>query len=171
MSWGESAQNPCDGGSGESVHSHANKTVLDSIGMQDATTVLCGDGIWRDMTSPDVKTEAVEESRQAGEDIERGLITVTINGKAMIADNNTTTHKSLPKSISSESKLKDEIIKIQRIGKLIKAGWELSVNSTYFLSANGEITNAIPTKGFLQRIGVAINSDTLVMDQGIAVKL
>lgn len=173
MTWGEVSTNDCIGASGDTIHSHPNKAVLDSVGQMNEEQVLCGDGIWRQVselaTIP--ATAAIQEVREAGEDITRGSAVVVINNLLYLADNTDWRHLSAPKSIAKEDTVKGELVAIQKIGAFAMVGWGLTPNATYFISKKGEITKDIPTTGFLQKIGNALTDDSLVLNGGVPIKM
>lgn len=55
-------------------------------------------------------------------------------------------------------------------GAITNSAWSLSPGLSYFLAAGGEISLNIPSSGFIQRIGTARDSTTLIINMGEPIK-
>ena len=129
-------------------------TGLNSINVQDAILEMSG-GL----------------SKECGEDIVQYNIVVIIDNKVYKADKDNLNHLKLPKYIAMTSKFATEIVTIREEGLITNNLWSLSPNISQFLGNNGNITEIVPTTGFVQKIGVAINANILDLEIGQPIKL
>jgi hypothetical protein len=64
----------------------------------------------------------------------------------------------------------DTMIPISQ-GEITNSNWNLIPGNSYFLGVGGNITNLVPTIGFIQKVGIAKNSNTLIIKLDIPIKL
>ena len=59
----------------------------------------------------------------------------------------------------------DDYVRVQRVGTMVNAGWSLTAGGQVWASTSlvGEITQTEPTAGYVQLLGVAQASDTLLL--------
>jgi hypothetical protein len=89
----------------------------------------------------------------------------------MTASSNNITHCNKVIGFIIETKSQGEIVKIKNQGELINTSWNLISGNVYYLGNGGGITNITPTNGFIQKVGIAKNSTTLLIDLGQPIKL
>lgn len=86
------------------------------------------------------------------------------------ADNSIISHMSKVIGITSVSAAANSQITIYSSG-LLSGFSGLTANSPIFLSTNGDITQTIPTSGFLQKLGVAASDTEVIINVGVAIRL
>jgi hypothetical protein len=100
----------------------------------------------------------------AGENINgHRAVIVGSDGLAYLADSTDITHAGKVVGISTGAVTTGFEVNIQIAGKLTNPGWGLTPNSNYFFNSNGVLTATMPT-GFVQIVGVAQDSDTLIVN-------
>ncbi len=107
----------------------------------------------------------------AGEDILANRVCVIHNSVAYYASSTELTHASKPKFISLDTTFVGSTVTLQEDLKVVKAGWQLTRNSHYFVGPSGTLVIVPPTVGFVQRMGTAIDSDTLQLHVSESIKL
>lgn len=66
--------------------------------------------------------------------------------------------------VAKTSALTGETVQVVTSGEVDQAGWGLTPAAIYFAGPNGTITTSPPVSGLLQRVGVAKDPDTLILD-------
>lgn len=113
------------------------------------------------------KDEYIE--KEAGETlVSHKLVMVGNDGKVYYADKDT---KPFCIGMTVTSALAGATAKILNKGKVILQGWNLIPGSRYYLNSNGSISNQIPTSGYILEIGEALDSNTLLLDIKIPIKI
>lgn len=108
---------------------------------------------------------------ETGEDIGIYKVVTMVNGFGVLGDNTDSTHSRGVLGISEETIPSGFQISIINKGEIVNAGWTLTAGDPVYLSTAGDITQVIPTMGFLLRIGVATKTDTVLVDIQMPVHL
>ena len=79
------------------------------------------------------------------------------------ADNTTPDHINRVVGISNNSAITGDLVTIISEGEISGLSG-LSVGLSVYVSTNGEITQIVPTTGFIQKIGIAISSNSILIN-------
>ena len=60
---------------------------------------------------------------------------------------------------------------VQQSGAITNPAWSLSPGEVYFLASGGNIGVNVPSSGFIQRIGTAKDTTTLIINMGEPIKI
>lgn len=101
---------------------------------------------------------------ETGEDIAIYKVVVNINGLGFLADHTNSTHSGSVLGISDETIPTGFPQSIITAGEVTNGLWTLSSGDPVYLGTLGNITQVIPTGGFLLKLGVAIDTDTISLD-------
>ena len=105
------------------------------------------------------------ESYICGEAIGGQRIVYTNNGKAFYYDANDQTQTGKILGITIQAGALNDPINVVSAGNVVNIGWGLVPNSIYYTTTNGLITNSLPPPPLtFQRVGVAVDSDTLKLE-------
>jgi hypothetical protein len=110
----------------------------------------------------------------AGENLTKGdVIWVHTDGKAYKASSSNVNIMNKVVGFSKEDATAGNNVLIEGSGSLTVTAWSLLPGESYFLSINGGISLYPPdlTSVFIQRVGVAINSTTIEVNIGEAIRL
>ena len=99
----------------------------------------------------------------AGEDLIKHRAIIAVGGQAFHADKDTLTDKQKVIGIVSENFLLGENSIIYIAGAMIDSNWNFSDGLVY-INTDGQLTQTLPTTGFLMQIGVAVTSNTFIID-------
>lgn len=89
----------------------------------------------------------------------------------MTASSNNITHCGKVVGIILENKNEGEKVEIITGGEVVNPNWSLISGNSYYIGLGGDATNIAPTIGFVQKIGIAKNSNTLVIRLEQPIKL
>jgi hypothetical protein len=106
-------------------------------------------------------TKTIDDQYIAGENLSGHRIAYLKDGKVWLADKADKTNAGRIIGMTLGAVIEGDIVTVRKIGKISNPGWGLTPNTLYFLHSNGEISASIPTSGFVQNIGAAIDQDTL----------
>lgn len=110
-------------------------------------------------------------SYQCGETIGAYKVCVLTANKLYLADSSNMAHISLTKYMTIQSKSIDELCEVVEEGSVAQTGWGLSPDIPYFLGTNGNMQNAPPSVGFIQRVAVSETADRIYFDPQNSIKL
>ncbi len=168
MGWIETVVPKCEGENGEFIHSHQNLNLLRSIdGTGLGDLFLSDDGTFKVVVAPGaaiiVKSTTV--------DVVPGDLLIVDNEAAYFADKDNASHKNKIKYFCVYPGLIGESITMTTAGTISKLGWGLTPNVVHFVGNSGQVVDVPPTAGFVQIVGQGITTDTLAIEQSIAVTL
>lgn len=86
------------------------------------------------------------------------------DGKAFLASNTNIECFNTVIGITSHAANINADVAIVKHGTITLTGWGLVPNDKYYLSVDGTITNTVPTTGFYQLVGIALNENTLELN-------
>ena len=89
---------------------------------------------------------------------------INSDSKIYLASNSDLTTISKSLIMTRQSALEDEPVECVLSGKIRNQGWGLTAGERYFLTSGGQITNTPAITGYLHEIGVAEDSDTLLVN-------
>lgn len=100
----------------------------------------------------------------AGQILSGQRVVMLSSGKAIYYD--TTDENNIGKvlGITNQAALTNELVEVIGDGLMTGFSGSLIPNSVYYAGVNGTLTAVIPSINIFQRIGVAINSNTLKVD-------
>lgn len=107
----------------------------------------------------------------AGEDIESFHICIVKEGALHYADSSITSHSRFTKYLSLTSGIQGEDIEVIEEGRYESSTLSLAVDSSYFLSTQGNVLTTVPTAGFVQKLFVAETATSLFFDPMPAILL
>ena len=110
-------------------------------------------------------------SYQCGETIGAYKVCVLTANKLYLADSSNMAHISLTKYMTIQSKSIGELCEVVEEGSVAQTGWGLSPDIPYFLGTNGDMQNAPPSVGFIQRVAVSETADRIYFDPQNSIKL
>lgn len=90
-------------------------------------------------------------------------------GCAFPADGTNQSHAGKVCGIAPEAIAEDEYGLVMHSGEIENPAWDLDPGEMYFLTTGGELTKTPPASGFAQKIGLAIDSVTLLIELGVPV--
>jgi hypothetical protein len=106
----------------------------------------------------------------AGENIPAGrFVYSAIDGKIYIADSSNVAHIGKVIGVTSSAVLANSLVNVITSGTASISG--LIEGLTYFLSLGGGLTYIPPTVGFVQKVGVSVDTGTLDVILGPPVKV
>lgn len=91
------------------------------------------------------------------------IVYLTNDGTIQIADSSILSHENRIVGISLQDGNSGEQILVKKTGNIRNNSWNLATGSAYYLENNGNITDAIPLNGFIQKIGIAKSSTELIL--------
>lgn len=94
-----------------------------------------------------------------------------VSGTSVPADGTNVTHAGLVIGMATENIAEGEDGYVQQSGEIENLAWDLDPGNVYYLDVAGTISKTPPVSGFWQKIGVAIDSVTLALQIGEAIKL
>lgn len=94
-----------------------------------------------------------------------------ITGVAIPADGTNSTHAGLVVGMATATIADGEDGTIQQIGKIENSAWDLDPGEIYYLGVAGTISKTPPEIGFWQKIGVAKDPVTLILNICEAIKV
>lgn len=94
------------------------------------------------------------------------VVFMASDGTARPADSENPSHAGRILGIVKSSQAEGLVASIQIAGEIENPAWDLEVGDAYFLGSGGEITLTPPSRGFVQRIGVAKTPKKLVINLG-----
>ena len=100
----------------------------------------------------------------AGETLGGQRVVMLKNGKAFYFDQIDENNIGYSLGMTNQAANQDDLIDIATSGVVIDNGWGLIPDTIYYLGTNGLITNLIPSSGVFQRVGVAVDSNTLKLE-------
>lgn len=120
------------------------------------------------ITSENVVERIIErnvnlQTYTAGEILGGQRLVMLKDGKAFYYDITNENNLGTFIGITNQSSVTDTDIDVYGFGQVINFGWGLTPNATYYAGTNGQMTTTAPTLGILQRIGVAVDANTLRM--------
>lgn len=93
------------------------------------------------------------------------------SGTSIPADGTNATHAGLVIGMATEPIAEDAEGDAQQTGSIENLAWDLDPGCQYFLVAGGAISKTPPSTGFWQKIGVALDSVTLILQIGEAIEI
>lgn len=118
-----------------------------------------------------VATARVEPIAASRSNIGIYKIVALFLGYAIIADNSISTLSKSVLGISEENTLEGNKTSVVVAGEITNVGWNLIPDSPVYLSTNGDITETIPTTGFLLKIGIALTTTSILVDIDLPIHL
>ena len=107
----------------------------------------------------------------AGEDIESFRACIVKEGALHYADSSNTSHSRFTKYLSLTSGIQGEDIEVIEEGRYENSTLSLTVDSSYFLSTQGNASTTVPNTGFVQKLFVAETATSLFFDPMPAILL
>lgn len=84
-------------------------------------------------------------------------------GTAMYASQDNLAHAGKVIGISANAAAIGEVVNVQASGELNGLSG-LTIGQPIYLGVNGALTQTIPTAGIIQQLGVAVKTDTMIID-------
>ena len=108
----------------------------------------------------------------AGENVEKyNVVKMNDDGKVVKASYLDLVDKERIVGIILDSGNMNDIINIQSFGRLSNDLWNWDTTKPIFLGDNGQITQDVPSSGFLLRLGNVISSDEILINISIPIIL
>lgn len=102
--------------------------------------------------------------RTAGQNLSgHKVLSAAIDGKAIYADVNTVTTSAII-GISLNAASLNDTVNIQTSGMLQHTGWSFTPQEPVFAGLNGQLTQTPPNAAYSAEIGVALSTDTLIIN-------
>lgn len=102
--------------------------------------------------------------RTAGQNLSgHRVISAASDGKAIYADVNTVTTSAII-GISLNAASLNDAVNIQTSGMLQHTGWSFTPQEPVFAGLNGQLTQTPPNAAYSAEIGVALSTDTLIIN-------
>lgn len=122
-----------------------------------------GDGVtpWNDLLYDDEIGSAANYI--AGAAIGGHRVIMIETSKAVHFDPSEENNTGKTLGVSKNAAVTDDPVTVVHQGIIKSSGWGLTPDAIYYAGSNGTITVTIPTSGILQRIGIAVDSDTLMV--------
>lgn len=112
-----------------------------------------------------VKPVAIHRAEPvAGEDIGVYKMVAISSGNAVLADHTNPAHSRSTLGINDTFTTTGNQTSVIVVGEIVNVGWSFTVDDPVFLSTTGDLTQTIPTTGFLLKIGIALASDKVLID-------
>lgn len=107
----------------------------------------------------------------AGENIGKYKMVALSSGLAVHCDNTISAHSRSTLGISEEATSQGFAASIVTAGEVINIGWSLTVDAPVYASTSGDITQVVPTTGFLLKIGIALSATSISVDIDLPIHL
>lgn len=112
--------------------------------------------------APDVN--AVRVNITLGENVSQYKAIVALGGLGLLADKDTTTHTNAVIGLSVTSGITTQVIEVQHSDELTEGTWSWDTTKPIYLGNNGDLTQMVPTTGFIQRIARPLTATTIQID-------
>lgn len=147
----------------------ANDTEINQLPLEkvilktDVVPFSRNDSFTNKTTVNDINIVTAEFPYQAGEQITSLMGVALINGQAVKFNITDEAHYEKCIGIATQSVVFGETVNVVREGKYQNSGLILVQGDEYYINSLSELTNVPPTTGILQPIGIAIETDTLLI--------
>lgn len=99
------------------------------------------------------------------------VVLMSTSEEAIPADGSNSTHAGLVVGMAPTAIAEGEDGTVQQIGEIENVTWNLDPGEIYYVGVAGTIAKTPPTTGFWQKIGIAKDSVTLILNIGEAIKV
>jgi hypothetical protein len=99
------------------------------------------------------------------------VVLMSTSEEAIPADGSNSTHAGLVVGMAPVAIAEGSEGSIQQMGEIVNLDWDLDPGEIYYVGVAGTISKTPPTTGFWQRIGIAKDSVTLILNIGEAIKV
>ena len=122
-----------------------------------------GDGVtpWNDLDYDDEIGSAA--TYIAGSAVGGHRVIMVEGSKAVHFDPSEENNTGKTLGVSKNAAVTDDNVTVIHQGIIKSSGWGLTPDAIYYAGPNGTMTATIPNSGILQRIGIAIDSETLMV--------
>lgn len=107
-----------------------------------------------------ISGSAIEQTYSAGAAV-GGQRVVMLNGGTAIHFDPIEANVGFVLGISNNAAGIGDPVKVIMEGSMVSVGWGLTPNTVYYASSTGLLTTVVPITGVLQRVGVAVDANTL----------
>lgn len=94
------------------------------------------------------------------------VVFLTPSANIMLANSNNSSHADRIVGLSLSNADENSTSLVRFTGNISNESWSLTAGSIYYLGYGGSLTTTIPVIGFIQKIGLAINPTTLILQIG-----
>lgn len=106
--------------------------------------------------------DATTISKQAGENISALQVLVAVDGEVFVASSDEPDDAGRLCGVAVTAASSGNSVDVRIFGELTDSGWSWSPGPVY-LGLNGALTQSVPTSGFIAQIGVALDSDSILI--------
>lgn len=132
-----------------STNTNTYSVSLNQVGPQGATGATGASGV-----SSITKLAAVALSGHR-------VVYADSTGKVNYADSSTLTHANIVLGITNNAGIANDPITVFVSGEIVEPSWTWVPSAPVFLGLLGNLTQSVPTTGFILIVGIAINATTL----------
>lgn len=106
----------------------------------------------------------------AGENLSSGRAVIIHSDLAYYFQPNNAAHHGRMAGITKTSAVNGQTVVIQHLGVLTDAAFTFSPNIPLWVSSNGEITDSYPASTVIQKAGMSLNNDKILIDFSVSIK-
>jgi hypothetical protein len=104
------------------------------------------------------------ETYPAGENVNAGRLVIIDGGEAFYFQTSDPTHAGRAFGITRSSATTGNTLTVQPSGIVTDAGFSALTETTVWATANGQLSNTRPSSGNVQKVGVYLGSNKLLID-------